>query len=37
VAAHVPCALKSGHAHARIDAWSEALPWLLETLHGAKV
>ena len=37
VAGEVPCALKAGHAHARIDAWSEALPWLLETLHGAKV
>jgi hypothetical protein len=23
-------------AHARIDAWDEALPWVLETLHGAK-
>jgi FMN phosphatase YigB (HAD superfamily) len=34
IAAHVPCALEAGHAHARIDAWDEALPWLLETLHG---
>ena len=31
---HVPCALVAGHAHARIDTWSEALPWLLEKLHG---
>ena len=36
IAAHVPCALASGHAHARIDRWDEALPWLLETLHGAR-
>jgi FMN phosphatase YigB (HAD superfamily) len=34
IAAHVPCALEAGHAHARIDTWDEALPWLLETLHG---
>lgn len=36
VASLVPCALEAGHAHARIDAWPEALPWLLETLHGAR-
>jgi FMN phosphatase YigB (HAD superfamily) len=35
IAAHVPCAFEAGHAHARIDTWDEALPWLLETLHGA--
>ena len=34
IAPHVPCALEAGHAHARIDTWIEALPWLLETLHG---
>jgi FMN phosphatase YigB (HAD superfamily) len=34
VAPHIPCALQAGHAHARIDTWSEALPWLLESLHG---
>lgn len=34
IAALVPCALEAGHAHARIDTWAEALPWLLETLHG---
>ena len=34
IAGLVPCAHKSGHAHARIDTWQEALPWLLETLHG---
>ena len=36
IAPHVPCALEAGHAHARIDNWAEALPWLLETLHGEK-
>jgi FMN phosphatase YigB (HAD superfamily) len=35
IAPHVPCALEAGHAHARIDTWDRALPWLLETLHGA--
>jgi hypothetical protein len=32
IAAQVPCALKAGHAHARIDDWDRALPWLLERL-----
>ena len=36
IAPHVPCALAAGHAHARIDTWAEALPWLLETLHGER-
>ena len=27
---------EAGHAHARIDRWAEALPWLLETLHGGR-
>ncbi|HEY6815177.1 MAG TPA: HAD family hydrolase [Croceibacterium sp.] len=36
VAPHIPCAFRAGHAHARIDTWAEALPWLLETLHGAR-
>jgi FMN phosphatase YigB (HAD superfamily) len=34
IAPHVPCAFEAGHAHARIDTWSEALPWILATLHG---
>ncbi|WEK45600.1 MAG: HAD family hydrolase [Candidatus Andeanibacterium colombiense] len=33
VAPHVPCAFVAGDAHARIDNWAEALPWLLEKLH----
>ena len=36
IAPHVPCALKAGHADARIDTWAEALPWLLERLHGGQ-
>jgi FMN phosphatase YigB (HAD superfamily) len=34
IAAQIPCAHAAGHAHARIDAWAAALPWLIETLHG---
>ncbi|HLV07698.1 MAG TPA: HAD family hydrolase [Croceibacterium sp.] len=34
VAPHIPCAHRAGDAHARLDTWSEALPWILETLHG---
>jgi len=34
IASLIPCAHEAGHAHARIDNWAEALPWLLETLHG---
>lgn len=36
IAAHIPCAHQAGHAHARIDSWAEALPWIQETLHGEK-
>ena len=36
IAPYVPCALEQGHAHARLDTWAEALPWLLETLHGVR-
>lgn len=34
IAPHIPCARQAGHAHARIDNWAEALPWIQETLHG---
>lgn len=34
IASHIGCAHTAGHAHARIDRWDEALPWLLEKLHG---
>jgi FMN phosphatase YigB (HAD superfamily) len=32
LAPHIDCAHRAGHAHARIDTWAEALPWLLEQL-----
>jgi FMN phosphatase YigB (HAD superfamily) len=34
IAPHISCALTAGHAHARIDDWARALPWLLETLYS---
>lgn len=34
LAPHIGCAHKLGHAHARIDEWEHALPWLLARLHG---
>ncbi len=33
IAPHITCAHQAGHAHARIDTWDDALPWLLEKLH----
>jgi hypothetical protein len=33
LAPHIACALAAGHAHARIDTWEHALPWLLGKLH----
>ncbi len=33
IAPHIDCAHAQGHAHARIDMWSEALPWLLGELQ----
>ena len=32
IAPHIACAHTLGHAHARIDSWDKALPWLLERL-----
>lgn len=32
LAPHIDCAHEAGHAHARIDDWAAALPWLLERL-----
>ncbi len=32
LAPHIPCGKEAGHAHARIDTWDEALPWILEHL-----
>lgn len=33
LAPHIPCAHSAGHAHARIDDWASALPWLIEWLY----
>jgi len=33
IAGAIDCAHKAGHADARIDRWSDALPWLLERLE----
>ncbi len=35
IAPHISCALTAGHAHARIDNWASALPWLLDRLYSA--
>lgn len=32
LAPHIACAFEAGHAHARIDTWDHALPWLLERI-----
>lgn len=34
IADAIDCAHRAGHADARIDQWSEALPWLIERLEG---
>ncbi|NNC59465.1 MAG: HAD family hydrolase [Erythrobacter sp.] len=33
IAPHITCGEKAGHAHARIDEWEHALPWILERLE----
>jgi hypothetical protein len=33
LAPHIACAHAAGDAHARIDDWESALPWLLNRLH----
>lgn len=33
IAPHIACAHQAGHAHARIDDWANALPWLLGRLY----
>lgn len=32
LAPHITCGFEAGHAHARIDTWEDALPWLLSRL-----
>lgn len=34
LAPYIPCAHQAGHAHARIDDWAGALPWLLNRIHA---
>jgi FMN phosphatase YigB (HAD superfamily) len=34
IAPHIACAHAAGHAHARIDDWASALPWLLDQLDA---
>ena len=34
LAPHIDCAHEAGHAHARIDTWEHALPWMLDVLDG---
>jgi len=34
IAPHIDCAHEAGHAHARIDDWAGALPWLLARLDA---
>jgi len=33
IAPNIACAFEAGHAHARIDSWEKALPWIREQLH----
>lgn len=33
LAGHIKCAHEAGHAHARIDRWDDAVPWLLTELE----
>lgn len=34
IARHIACAHEKGHAHARIDQWEHALPWLMDRITG---
>lgn len=36
LAKQIACAHQAGHAHARIDQWSKALPWLLGEIERTK-
>jgi FMN phosphatase YigB (HAD superfamily) len=33
LAPHITCGFEAGHAHARIDTWEHALPWLLTRIQ----
>lgn len=34
LAPHIACAHVAGHAHARIDSWADALPWVMAHVKG---
>lgn len=34
LAPHITCGFIAGHAHARIDTWEHALPWLMQRIQG---
>ena len=34
IARHIDCAHVNGHAHARIDQWEHALPWIMDRITG---
>jgi hypothetical protein len=34
LAPYITCGFEAGHAHARIDTWEHALPWLLQRIDG---
>lgn len=34
LAPNIACAYQAGHAHARIDTWEHALPWLMDTIQS---
>ena len=34
LAGRIACAHEAGHAHARIDTWEHALPWLMKRIEG---
>ncbi len=36
IAPHIACAHVAGHAHARIDTWDHAFPWVLARLRGVE-
>lgn len=36
IAPHITCGEKTGSAHARIDNWAEALPWILRQLENSE-
>lgn len=37
LAPHITCGFEAGHAHARIDTWDHALPWLLGRIHNEEI